>query len=84
MDLDGDSDIDLAVANRDGNTASVLLNNGSASFTVATVAVGAEPRAVAAGDITGDGRPELFVTNHDSRNISVLVNNGAGLSRRVS
>jgi hypothetical protein len=42
-DVDGDLDLDLAVANRNSNRLSVLSNNGLGAFTVATIAVGAEP-----------------------------------------
>ena len=52
-DIDGDNDLDLAVANRDGNSATILTNNGSGVFAAMTVATGAEPRQTAFGRLSG-------------------------------
>src|SRR5215813_8238766 len=37
-------------------------------------ATGANPRAVAVGDLNGDGRPDLAVANLTSNSVSVLLN----------
>ena len=59
-DIEPDGDMDLAVANRDSNTASVLTNDGGGSFTAITIAIGNEPRAAAFADIDGDGDQDIF------------------------
>src|SRR5262245_42977997 len=78
-DLDGDGDADVAVVNGGSNNVSILLNNGSASFTNATgspVAAGLNSRSVAAGDLDGDGDIDLVTANASVNTLSVLLNNG--------
>ena len=57
-DLNGDGELDLAVANADSDNVSVLLGNGDGSFQSA-VNYGADDGAlsVAIGDLNGDGDP---------------------------
>ena len=74
-DLNGDGDLDLAVANRDGGDVSVLLGNGDGTFQSA-VNYGASvvPRSVAIGDLNGDANHDLAVANLASDNVSILIN----------
>ena len=61
-DFNGDSKPDLAVANNDGNSVSVLLGIGDGSFqTQQTFDVGSFPFSVAVGDFNGDGHLDLVV-----------------------
>src|SRR5207302_291573 len=63
-DFNGDGKRDLAVANLDSNTVSVLLGNGDGTFRAApTVVVGQSPFSMAVGDFNGDGKPDLAVAN---------------------
>ena len=63
-DLNGDGKPDLAVANCDSNTVSVLLGNGDGTFGAKTdFATGSGPGSVAIGDLNGDGKPDLAVAN---------------------
>ena len=63
-DFTGDGRTDLAVANGNADTVSVLLGNGDGTFQPqVTYAVGIEPDAIVAGDFTGDGRTDLAVAN---------------------
>ncbi len=79
-DLDGDGDIDLAVAVRDPQgSVLIMLNAGGATFVMSgSVSVGARPRGLTIADMDGDGDLDLAVANRDSNTASVLTNNGAG------
>jgi FG-GAP-like repeat/PASTA domain/FG-GAP repeat len=78
-DLNGDRRPDLATANRDASTVSVLLNRGDGSFRPKrNYATGRHPDSVAIGDLTGDGKPDLAIANYDSNSASVLLNQGDG------
>src|SRR5438034_3894416 len=72
---------DLAVANHDSNTVSVLLGVGNGDFQEAPqspIAVGTTPVWIAVGDFNGDGKPDLAVANVNSDTVSVLLGNGDG------
>ncbi len=64
-DLDGDGDPDLAIANEDSNTISVLLNIGDGRFTpsvsIPVVNGSMGPLGIRAGDLDGDGAIDLVV-----------------------
>ena len=83
-DLDGDGDLDLAVANQADNSVTLLLNDGSGSFNEAAgspVSVGFDPGAVTSGDLDGDGDIDLAVANFFGFDVTVLLNDGsAGFS----
>ena len=78
-DLDGDGTPDLAVANRDSNTVSVLLGNGDGTFQpLQNYATESLSFSVAIDDLNGDGTPDLAVANFNSNIVSVLLGNGDG------
>jgi hypothetical protein len=78
-DLDGDGDLDLAVANGLSDNVSVLKNNGDGTFLSAVnYAVGDYPWAVFCADLDGDGDLDLAVANDSTDNVSILKNNGDG------
>jgi hypothetical protein len=78
--LDGDTDIDLAVTAGDaaGFVAVYLNNNGVFSGPTVFPVGGANPSAIVAADLDLNGRNDLVVTNEGSGTVSILPNNGAG------
>jgi hypothetical protein len=78
-DLDGDGDLDLAVANAGSDNVSILKNNGDGTFqTAVNYGAGNNPRSVFCADLDGDDDLDLAVANIDGWNVSILKNNGDG------
>ncbi len=84
-DLNGDGYPDVANANFDSNTVSVLLNNGAGGLGAPVYySTGFGPIAVAVGDVNGDGIPDLATADYIDSTASVLVGNGDGSFGAVS
>ncbi len=84
-DVDDDGDLDLALANRDGQGNFVYLNDGRGDFRVSRpYGTGSdETRAVALGDLDGDGDLDIAVGNIDEEN-AVYLGDGTGtFSERI-
>jgi hypothetical protein len=78
-DLDGDGDLDLAVANFGSDNVSILKNNGNGTFQSAlNYSVGTNPLSLFCADLDGDGDLDLAVANTASYDVSILKNNGNG------
>jgi hypothetical protein len=78
-DLDGDGRPDLAVANADSSSVSVLEHVGLGEPAIINAyTVGPFPLGVVTGDFTGDGKPDIVTANDSATYISLLRNNGSG------
>jgi hypothetical protein len=78
-DFDGDGSPDLATANVEDESVSVLIGDGAGEFGAnVDYEIGRSPRAVAVGDVDGDGDADLVTANPASSTASVLLGDGAG------
>lgn len=80
-DLDGDGDLDLVAANRRGRAATVLMNDGTGSFTLTRELwpdLGYPVIHAAIGDMNGDGTPEIIVPSSQLRNTRIYWNTPSG------
>ncbi len=80
-DFKGDGKLDLAVATGNGgvgNTVSVLMGNGDATFQNAVnYTAGLNPAIAATADFNGDGKLDLAIVNNIG-SVSILLGNGDG------
>ena len=82
-DFNGDGRQDLATANFNANSVSVLLGNGTGSTGDGTFtadfapSTGRAPVSVAVGDFSGDARPDLAVAAVNASQVFVLPNESA-------
>jgi hypothetical protein len=78
-DVNGDGRLDLAVANANDNTISVLLNTSAPGATTIsfapqqTFATGLRPVSVVFADVNGDGRPDLVAVDFLGSYASILL-----------
>jgi len=80
-DFNGDTRVDLVVANNQSSSLSILLGDGGGGMAAATtVSVDGQPNRVVAADLNGDGSPDLAVTHslYGTGTISVLLGDGSG------
>ena len=81
-DVNSDGKLDLITANyagNSGNTLTVLTNNGSGGFALASSPlVGTGPLSVVATDLNGDSRADLVCANSASGTVTVILNTSSG------
>jgi type II/III secretion system protein/VCBS repeat protein len=80
-DLNGDAVPDLAVVNQADNTATILLNNGDATFTQSAgspLATATTPAGVVIANFTNGANNDLVVSNTGQGTIGIYVGLGAG------
>ena len=79
-DLDGDGDLDLAVANFGNSTVGILQNDPPGLFdAVDTIGGQINASALAAGDWDGDGDLDLAMANSGNSTVGILENNPPGV-----
>lgn len=79
-DVNGDGKVDLISANSEDDTLTVLTNDCSGGFEVAsTPSVGSHPFALVAADIYGNGIPVLIDADERDNTLTVLTNTGGGI-----
>ncbi|MBI4469099.1 MAG: VCBS repeat-containing protein [Acidobacteria bacterium] len=77
-DFNRDGKLDLAVANGQASSVSILLGDGTGGFGAKTdIPVGAGPRVVVT-DFNRDGKLDLAVANFVSNTVSILLGDGLG------
>src|SRR2546426_298561 len=85
-DFNGDGTLDLAVANKDDNTVSIVLGKADGTFAAqVTYATGLAPVALVAADFNQDGKLDLAVVNVNCPSVpcgpgsvSILLGSGDG------
>jgi hypothetical protein len=80
-DLNGDGNLDIAVANKDSEDVTILLGDGRGHFRPAPgspFAAGHSPNDIAVGDFNGDQKPDLVIVNHDTPYLTLLLGEGRG------
>ena len=80
-DLNGDKIKDLAIANAQDSSVSLLLGTGKGNFREAKDSpfpAGYMPNDIAVADFNKDGKPDLAFANHDRKYLTVLAGDGKG------
>jgi FG-GAP-like repeat/Bacterial Ig-like domain (group 3)/FG-GAP repeat len=79
-DFNGDGIPDLAVANSNSSSLTILLGNGDGTFTATASGpqTGSGPSSLAVGDYNSDGKIDLAVANATSNSLTILLGNGDG------
>jgi hypothetical protein len=78
-DFNNDGRPDLATANANAGSLSILVNDGTGAFLPANnFTVGQFPTALAVGDFNRDGKTDVLTANVRSSDVSVLLGDGTG------
>ncbi len=80
-DLNGDVNLDLAVANDGSDNATILLGDGAGGFRQATGSpfpAGENPGRMAIADFNNDGVPDMAFANHEMMYVTILLGDGGG------
>ncbi len=85
LDVDGDADLDIVIANTQGNDLTPLINNGAGVFAAGAdfESGGNGEYGLAAGDMDNDGILDLVVGTRNDEEVQVLRGNGNGTFTNV-
>jgi hypothetical protein len=84
-DIDGDGDLDIAVANNGFKQCFNFSKRWFRKFHIeGNVGVGSYPWGISFGDIDGDGDLDIAVANSGSNNISILKNRNSSADITLS
>lgn len=78
-DMDGDGDLDILMASRDGNTFSSYRNDGTGVFTLVTeifFLLLPHPYSIVAGDFDGDGIQDVVLGTWMTKSLILLTGDG--------
>ena len=80
IDLDRDGNRDLAVANIQGSTISLIFRDNSGIFSLqdSIATIHKAPHAIVAGDFNEDGLLDAVTANRDSNSVGIFLGDGAG------
>jgi hypothetical protein len=83
-DMNGDSRLDIVVANKASSSLAVLKGNGDGTFqTAVTYATGSSPFAPTTADLDKDGDLDVIVTlAFQGSTLDIFLNNGSGVLTR--
>jgi hypothetical protein len=80
-DFNGDGLIDIAVANEQGGSVTILVADRRGGFKEAKsspFSAGSHPNDIATGDFNRDGNVDLAVANHEEKFVTILLGDGRG------
>ena len=77
-DFNRDGITELAVANADGNTISIMIGSKSGAMSIGSIAAPGNPRGIETADVDRDGKPDLIYTAYQANTVTVLFGDGAG------
>lgn len=75
MDINNDGKNDLVIVNNT-TSLSILLGNGTGSFTPTSYSIGHSASRIISRDLDGNGKNDLIVTGFSDNYVTVLMNNG--------
>ena len=79
-DFNGDGILDLAIADQNSTSLTILLGNGDGTFAAASSnpQMGSATSSIVSGDFNDDGKLDLAAVNQNGNSISILLGNGDG------
>ena len=77
-DVDAGGDIDLILADGEGDRIAVLENRGGLGFRFAPVNLEMAPSGAAAADMDDDGDVDIVVASSEDTKLAVIENSGGG------
>src|SRR5450432_2861856 len=80
-DFNKDGKPDIAIANLEDSSLTILLNTGNRKFSQSPgspFSAGIAPNDINISDLNNDGNPDIALANHGKKYFTVLLGNGKG------